>query len=540
MRPANSASNQESFMPFDRLRARTVPTIYRGGQVYVPSQPGATAFVVSDGRVAFLGADLGAHAFASGARVVDLGGRLVTPAFADAHLHAIQTGLVMAGLDLSPLASREAVLSALSTYVQAHPQAKVVVGQGWDERAWPDPRPPSRPELDRAGAGLAVYLARVDVHSAVVSSALLDELPDIRDLAGYSDSGLLTRDAHHACRGKMDGLFSDAERRSAARAALTRATEVGIAAVHELGGPHLGPLADLVRVAEVGAEIGVAVVTYWGELASEDAIARARSVGAAGLAGDLCVDGAIGSRTAAMHEPYADHPSTGVRYLSDDDITDHVIACTRAGLQAGFHAIGDDAVAATIEGFRRAAARLGVEPVRSAAHRIEHVEMLAEQDIGVLTELGITACMQPAFDAFWGRPGELYDQRLGLPRSRQMNRLGTLQRAGVALAFGSDAPVTPIAGWETVRAAACHQTPTERMSVPDAFTAATVGPYAAARKPGGALLVGEPASFAVWEAEAGTLGPTGLPELDLGAPSPTCVATVAAGQVVFAIQVGRL
>ena len=98
------------------------------------------------------------------------------------------------------------------------------------------------------------------------------------------------------------------------------------------------------------------VTTYWGELATEPTIEWARQAGVAGLAGDLCVDGAIGSHTASLREPYADAETCGARYLSEQQIADHVIACTRAGLQAGFHCIGDDAVAAAVTGLRRAAA----------------------------------------------------------------------------------------------------------------------------------------------------------------------------------------
>ena len=102
------------------------------------------------------------------------------------------------------------------------------------------------------------------------------------------------------------------------------------------------------------------IASYWGELATEPTIEWAQRAGVAGLAGDLCVDGAIGSRTASLREPYADAETCGARYLSEQQIADHVIACTRAGLQAGFHCIGDDAVAAAVSGLRQAAATLGV------------------------------------------------------------------------------------------------------------------------------------------------------------------------------------
>ena len=376
-----------------------------GGRVYAPGEPGATAVAIRGDAISYVGDAAGARQHLPGAPEVDLDGRLLTPAFVDAHLHAVQAGLVMTGLDLHDAGSRVEVLDRLAAYAARHPAASVILGQGWDERAWPDPWPPTRAELDRAAGDRPVYLARVDVHSAVVSSAVLERLPGLAAAAGYADDGRLIRDAHHRARGLVNRLTSDADRRGAIRRALRQAASVGVAAVHELGGPHLGPVGDLRRVREVGAELGLGVVTYWGELASPEAIVLARDVAAAGLAGDLCIDGAIGSRTAAVAQPYADAETHGARYLTDDEIVEHLVECTRAGLQAGFHCIGDDAVAAAVAGLRRAAERVGVGPIRAARHRLEHLEMVAAADIPTLADLGVVASVQPAFDAWWGGPG---------------------------------------------------------------------------------------------------------------------------------------
>jgi predicted amidohydrolase YtcJ len=508
--------------------------IFVGGRVYAPAHPGATAVVIDGHLISYVGSDEAARRLTGEQTEVDLRGRLLTPAFVDAHAHLIQTGQVMAGLGLRDVRSRDDAVRRVATYARHHPDAQVIIGHGWDERAWPEPMPPTRIELDRAASGVAVYLSRVDVHSAVVSSTLLDQLPGVAKANGFRPDGLLTREAHHLCRGSLDRLFTDQQRRSAARAALRAAAAQGVATVHELGGPHLGPIEDLTRVREAATELGMGVASYWGELATEPTIEWAQRAGVAGLAGDLCVDGAIGSRTASLREPYADAETCGARYLSEQQIADHVIACTRAGLQAGFHCIGDDAVAAAVSGLRQAAATLGIGPIRAARHRLEHVEMVSEADIATLAELGVVASMQPAFDAAWGKPGELYEQRLGPSRAQTMNRLGSLQRSGVPLAFGTDSPVTPLTGWATVRAAVQHWQPGERLSVASAFDAATRGGHwAAFADNAGTIRVGALANLAVWDVEPGGVeGEPPLPALRDGV-LPTCAATISGGQLIY-------
>jgi predicted amidohydrolase YtcJ len=175
-----------------------------------------------------------------------------------------------------------------------------------------------------------------------------------------------------------------------------------------------------------------------------------------------------------------------------------------------------------------------VPRIRAARHRLEHVEMISDPDIATLAELGVLASVQPAFDAAWGKPGELYEQRLGSDRAREMNRFATLAASGVPLAFGTDAPVTPVAGWATVRAAVQHCQPSERLSVRAAFDAATRGAHwAAFADNAGTIRVGAAADLAIWDlADADLEEPFNLPRLDDG-PLPTGAATIAAGRFVY-------
>ena len=210
-------------------------------------------------------------------------------------------------------------------------------------------------------------LARVDVHSAVVSSAFLDAAPDVVHAEGYDASGRVARDAHHAARAALFRLQPPSDREDAIRRALQDAARHGIGMVHELGAPHICPPEDLVDRPRRSPPVRPLpeVVGYWGELG---AVETAIELGCAGAAGDLCMDGSIGSRTSALHAPYADAETTGHLYLDAGQVAEHVVACTRAGIQAGFHVIGDRAVAEVVAGFRgrRRRARRAAVVVRPA------------------------------------------------------------------------------------------------------------------------------------------------------------------------------
>ncbi|MGX6746393.1 amidohydrolase [Streptomyces xantholiticus] len=532
---------------------RTV--LLRGGEVHSPADPFATAMVVEKGHIAWVGSEGAADAFATGVdEVVDLEGALVTPAFTDAHVHTTSTGLALTGLDLSGARSLADALRLVGEHSAAHPGGQVLLGHGWDATRWPEQRPPSRAELDEAAGGRPVYLPRVDVHSAVGTTALLDLVPGVTDLAGFHPDAPLTAAAHHAVRAAAHAAVTPTQRREAQRAALARAASLGIGSVHECAGPEISDEDDFTSLLALArTEPGPRVVGYWAEqVTDEKGAERIRELGAAGAAGDLFVDGSLGSHTACLHDPYADAPaSTGSAHLDAAAVAAHVAACTEAGLQAGFHAIGDAALSAVIDGVRTAADRLGIARVRAARHRIEHAEMLTPETIAAFAEFGLTASVQPAFDAAWGGDDGMYARRLGAERARTLNPYAALLRAGVPLAFGSDSPVTPLDPWGTMRAAAFHRTPEHRISVRAAFTAHTRGGWrAVGRDDAGVLVPGAPADYAVWR--TGELvvqapddrvarwstdprsGTPGLPDLGPGAELPVCLRTVVSGRTVFA------
>ena len=474
-------------------------------------------------------------------RVRDHGSALISPGFVDAHVHLGQVGLAERSLDLHQTNSLEDVLDLLRDRATSQPDG-VLVGMGWDDTRWPPgARAPAAADLAAAAPGRLVYLARVDVHSAVVSPALAQVSHDATgrpaaSLDGWGATGVVERAAHHAARDAVNAARSQDERRDDLIAALTTAAARGLVAVHELGAPHLSDPDDMALLDDLAGPDRPAVTTYWGEHADAGGLVRATALGCAGAAGDLSVDGAIGSRTAALSADYLDAPGRrGSLYLDVNSTYRHLRACTLAGAQAGFHCIGDAAVGAAIGGLRAVVDELGVDAVTACRHRLEHLELwpgsrtdrarLASE----LAECGVVASVQPEFDGWWGGPAGLYEQRLGRARAATMNPLALLAAAGVTLAFGSDAPVTPMAPWAAVRAAVHHHQPASRLGAAEALDAHSLnGWFAAGLSPAearhrGTLAPGHAANLAIWDVD------TAAEAVESGA-APTSLLTLRDGQ----------
>lgn len=509
-----------------------------GAQIHSPTDPFADALLIVDGQIAWLG-QREAAARHDADRIVDLQGALITPAFVDAHVHATSAGLALIGLDLSAVRSAPEALNAIAAESRRLRGAPLV-GHGWDESQWPEGRALTRAELDRATHGSVVYLSRRDVHSALVSSALVAAVPDLPSLAGYSDSGPLTAAAHGAARQAVMATVAARRRAEAQLAFLEHCASVGIVAIHECAGPIVSSAEDLIELAQNCTARGIDLTRYWGE-AGKAGIDAALELGAR-PGGDLFVDGSLGSHTAWLNSPYADRDSTGNVYLTIEQIETHLQIATSRGVQAGFHAIGDGALQAIMDAASRVSA-LQPEAFKALGHRIEHVEMASDPVIERMVGLGMIASVQPSFDWLWGGANSMYATRLGADRAAQMNHFASWTRAGLPIAFGSDAPVTPAAPWEWIRAALFHSNAAERMTARAAFAAATRGGWRAAGRLGeGVIAPGAVARLAVWDAERILVqtpdarmaawstderaGTPGLPEITLTGAVPTCLATI--------------
>jgi predicted amidohydrolase YtcJ len=506
--------------------------LYHGGRVHSPAVQGATALLTVGRHIAWLGTDTDL-APGDADEVVELAAAWLAPAFVDAHLHATATGLALGGLDLAAVPTLDAALDAISAAARDG-GGTTLLGTGWDETRWPQRRPPTAAELDRAASGRLVYLARVDGHTAVISNPLA-AASGAADHAGWLGDGLVRDDAHHAARVHAYDTITPSQREDAWRRLRTTAAGLGIVAMHEMAGPEVSSADDLAALlAHAATEPGPAIAGYWAgdpaDLADLDPDGRL----AVGVGGDLFVDGSLGSHTAALRAPYADRPGHRPPPMLDATaVRDVVLTAVATGRQPGFHAIGDAAVDTVLAGLAAATSTAGPERVIAARPRIEHCELVHPDQIAALARFGAVAAVQPAFDAFWGGPHGMYAERLGATRAAAMNPLAALVAAGVGVALSSDAPVTPLDPWGAIRAATGHHTDTARLDPAVAFDAATRGGWHAARaSTDGTLAAGQPATFAVWRLPTGLAGPPTHPALpDLTGPDPRCVRTVLAGTV---------
>ncbi|MGW9412571.1 amidohydrolase [Arthrobacter cupressi] len=534
-------------------------TMYRNGSVYSAADPFASAMVVDGGTVAWIGSEQAATSIAdSSMEIIDLRGALLTPGFVDSHIHLTETGIAAAGLRLDVVRSAAGLLDAVAKAAGALDSGAPLLGHGWDESRWDVPGLPTAAELGRAAGGRKVYLSRVDVHSALVSDGLAASA-GLSGKDGWDGTAYVLRDAHTAAR-RAARRLPEAIRRDYQEAALREAAANGYVALAEMAAPHICDADDLrSSVAWNGSGTALPeVLPYWGQLAGSEDEARAilddLGVPVLGLAGDLNIDGSIGSRTAALREPYADSPDhRGNLYLSVDEAARHLAACSLLGLQAGFHVIGDAGLDAALEALDIAAAEVGEQRIRAGGHRFEHVELADASAIARLARHSVTVSAQPAFDAAWGGDGGMYEQRLG-SRSKDMNPFASYYSAGVAVAFGSDSPVTPLRPWASVRACLEHSNPAERVSARAAFLGHTRAGWRASKQRNplmGQLVPGAPASFAVWEVDelmvqvadsrvqSWSTDPRArtplLPALDTGS-DPVCLQTVREGRELFAAE----
>jgi predicted amidohydrolase YtcJ len=492
-------------------------------------QPRAQNLAVADGKIVACGETSLDELVGPRTRVVDLNGRAVVPGFVDAHVHFGSLAMSRQQVDLDAAATLEAGLAALRQAAEALPAGAWLRGRGWDRNRWG--RLPTAADLDAAVGNRPAALSSHDGHSLWLNSAGMRASGVDRTTSG-PPGGVIERDAHGEPSGVLFENAQDLVRRSipeptddqvrdAIRRALPIAAAAGLTGIHNLEDSRSR---RAFQSLEAAGELTLRV--YHGVPRGElfkAADQRLRT----GAGSDwlrigpvkLFADGALGSRTAHMLEPYTGQAADGYRgvaTLQPDDLEEAMRQAADAELDLAVHAIGDAAVRSVLDAYARS--RAAYAPLKSRMLRIEHAQLIQPDDVPRFAALGVIASMQPIHavadwrtaDAHWGE------------RSRHGYAWCDMLRSGAVLAFGTDAPVESIEPLRTLYAATTRLDPHgeppggwyphQRVSLKEAVHAYTAGSAAAERATArrGSLSVGKDADLVVLSPDPFALEPAAL------------------------------
>ena len=426
--------------------------ILRHGVFYPVEPPGRVegSLAVRGGRIVYLGDDAGVEKLrGSQTRTIDLAGRAVTPGLIDAHSHFRGLGEALQEVDLTGAATFDEVVKRVRDAAGRAPAGAWIRGHGWDQNRWPDKRFPTHEALSAAVPDHPVWLSRVDGHAALVNARAMAILkldaatkdPSggrfLRDAAGLP-TGVMVDNA----KGEMERRLPEAaveDRKRALRLAARHCVELGLTTVTDMGigdadyraYDELRRAGDLPLRAAVFLGDDQALLSRWFQRGPEiDPQARLTVRGV-----KLYSDGALGSRGAALIEPYSDDPNNlGLMVSTGAHLEDVARRALGAGFQVAIHAIGDRGGLVALDALEKA---LG-GPRPEARFRLEHSQVLRVQDIQRMARLGIIASMQPTHatsDMPWA------GDRLGPARLAGAYAWRKVLDAGGRLALGSDFPV---------------------------------------------------------------------------------------------------
>ncbi|HZR08593.1 MAG TPA: amidohydrolase [Myxococcales bacterium] len=508
-----------------------------------PGRATAQAALIRDGRFARVGSREECEREArDDVRYIELGEGSAVPGLIDAHGHPLLHARSLIEVRLDGARSAQECVDRVARYAATVPEGGWIRGSGWDQNLWPGRAFPDSALLDPATGGHPAALSRVDVH-ALWCNRLALRVAGITSATPDPPGGRILRERDGTPTGVLIDTAMDLVRRAIPRPgpreleellvrSLRALAAVGLTAVHDASaGPDL--LAAYARLAERD-ELPVrvyAMIDAPGKALDEQmrAFRERPTLGFLSVRSvKLFADGALGSRGAALFEPYADDPGNTGLWLTDPrELEERIARVAAAGYQPCVHCIGDRACAVVLEAFAKVP--------RALRPRAEHLQILRPRDVPLLKRSGAIASMQPTHatsDAPWA------EERLGHGTERQRGAYAWRQAldAGAPLAFGSDFPIEGIDPREGLRAAIGRRAagggawmPEQRLRRDEALHAFTAGAAWAEFAEGqrGCIREGFDADLTVFERDVLTVHVDELPSVPIA-------ATVVQGRVVFA------
>lgn len=388
------------------------------------------------------------------AKVLEGEGKVMLPGLIDAHGHVMGLGFQELDVDVSGAGSLDSTLQMVSNYADKYPEREWILGRGWNHTRWEINRFPTAEELDRAVEDRPVWLSRVDGHAGWANTKAM-EAAGVTAETEDPDGGKIIRDEN----GNPTGVFVDAamsliesevparsvqEREMALEQALEQMSSHGLTSVHDAG---VG--VNTWNLYKDFADNGRMITRIYGMIsgAGETFDSLSKNGPIESYANDLLAlrsvklyaDGALGSRGAAMIEPYSDDPGNkGLLFASEEEMTDMIMKTASQGYQTNVHAIGDRANRVVLNAFANVEDSLGDQGLR---HRVEHAQIVSLEDIPRFKELNIIASMQPTHAT---SDMNMAEDRVGPNRIEGGYAWKTFLEQGTVVAFGSDFPVEDV------------------------------------------------------------------------------------------------
>jgi len=488
----------------------------------------STSILVTGGRIRFIGEDSEARRLAPGAERIDLSGATILPGLVDAHAHIAGLGMALETVSLVDTTSYAQVLSRVKEGTAKSTKGEWITGRGWDQNDWAIKEFPTAVELDRVVSEHPVWITRIDGHAALANTAAM-RAAGITSSTPDPVGGKILRDS----LGQPTGVFVDAAKdlvervippasREVQKRRLIRAAQEiaahGLTGVHDAGVDDMtiSLMRELVDEGRLPIRIYAmlsddeALLAKWfekGPLIDYGGRLTVRSV-------KLYADGALGSRGAALLQPYADDASnSGLLLATVEHLREVATRGRKAGFQVNTHAIGDRAVRNVFDAYESASVNA------KDRFRIEHFQVAALDDISRLAPRGIIASMQPTHatsDMYWA------EQRVGPQRIRGAYSWRTVLNRGGRLALGSDFPVEEVNPFFGIYAAVTRQDqkaspvggwyPSERLTIHEAIRGFSADAAFAAfeEESRGTIEVGKAADFTIVGSNPITADPSSL------------------------------
>jgi len=477
--------------------------VLHGGPVYTMDavRSWAEAVAIKGDKIVYVGSSKGAAAYiGSKTKVVDLGGRMLLPAFQDAHIHPISSGTSQSvSCNLHEETTREAYTKKVAEYAAAHPSASWIRGDGWLLPAFPGGIPDKR-LLDAVVPGRPVYLESKDGHTAWVNSKALEiagitkTTPD--PAGGRIDRDPKTGEAVGSLQDSAMSLVSDKippytpdERKNGLRYALRMLARYGVTSFQDAS---VGPEdLETYRALDAAGELTARVVaSLWWErskgLEQIPAFLNERRTYTRGHVRATTVkimqDGVFEAQTAALLKPYVGKgEQKGLSMVDPELLKKAVTELDHDGFQVHFHAIGDAAIRQCLDAVEAARRTNGA---RDARHHIAHIQLFDPSDIPRFRTLGVVANFQPLWAFADDYITELTLPFLDAERQRWIYPIGSLLKSGAVVAFGSDWSVSSANPLEELEVAVTRMGPNgetktpylpdERIDLRDALAAFTL------------------------------------------------------------------